>query len=299
MAGVAAFLGFHALMRGLRPHHFTLSAAGLAIWVSRGRWRTIGLFVAPLLIMGAAYDAQRYWAEAWRSRVHVVEPYRLELAWFGINTPAGRVVPAAWWQSHTHAVLDAIGGVAYLLFIPMYVGLAAWWRFGRARREAQDMMWAMMWLNLSAYATYLLYAAAPPWYVAHYGLGPVNLAAPPETAGAARFDALFHVQWFAHWYANNTNVFGAIPSLHVAQSFLATLYAWRFRSLRLAATTFFVAVSFSSVYLNHHYIVDGLVGLVFALAVFAAMGAWRRWRGRHDRGEATVRARELRVGADG
>ena len=36
----------------------------------------------------------------------------------------------------------------------------------------------MLLLNLLAYATYLIYPAAPPWYVAHYGLGPACLDGP-------------------------------------------------------------------------------------------------------------------------
>lgn len=278
VAAAIAYVGFHVVMGGLTRDDVALAVAGLALVVAPARLRTLALFLAPLLIMGIVYDAQRYWSEALRSRVHVAEPYQLELAWFGMHTIKGIVIPAEWWQSHTTAILDALGGIAYLLFIPMFVGLAAWWRFRDRRTEAQDMMWAMMWLNLAGYATYLLYAAAPPWYVAHYGLGPVNLAAPPEAAGAARFDALFHVDWFAHFYAHNTNVFGAIPSLHVGQSFLAALYALRFRSLRVLAIGFWAVVTFSSVYLNHHYVIDGIVGILFALAAFAAMSAWRRWR---------------------
>jgi membrane-associated phospholipid phosphatase len=260
----------------VRADQVGLALAGWAIVVSRGRLRTVGTFIAPILIMAAVYDAQRYWAEAWRSRVHVVEPYQLELAWFGIRGGSGVITPAAWCQTHTHALLDAVAGMAYLLFIPMFVGLAAWWRFRERRPAAQDMMWAVLWLNLAGYAAQLLYAAAPPWYVAHYGLGPADLAAPPESGGAARFDALFHVSWFASWYAKNTNVFGAMPSLHVGQSFLATLYAWQFGSRRTVATVFWAVVAFSSVYLNHHYVVDGLAGMAFAVAAWGSMFLWRR-----------------------
>jgi membrane-associated phospholipid phosphatase len=135
----------------------------------------------------------------------------------------------------------------------------------------------MLWLNLAGYATYLLYPAAPPWYVDHYGLGPAVLSAAPEAAGAARFDAALGVDVFAAYYGRNANVFGAIPSLHVGQTFLAVLYAWRWRSLRVAVTTLWAIVAFASIYLNHHYVVDGLVGMVFAAAVFAAM-EWRATR---------------------
>jgi hypothetical protein len=238
------------------------------VYYAGPRWRAAGRFLLPLLIMLAVYDAQRYWAEGWRGAVRVAEPYEWELAWFGVATAAGPVTPAEWWQEHTHPLLDAVTGAAYLLFVPVFMGCAAWWRFREKRASGEQVMWAMLFLNLAGYAAYLVYPAAPPWYVERYGLGPAVLTAAPEAAGAARFDALFGVTWFAEYYGKSANVFGAIPSLHVGQTFLAVLYAWRFGSLRVVATGFWLLVLFGSVYLNHHYIVDGVVGMVFAV------GAW-------------------------
>ncbi len=239
------------------------------------RWREIAVFFLPLVLMVAIYDAQRHWVTAWRGPIRVAEPRAWELAWFGVPTEdGGKETMAAWWQRHPHAAFDAVCGAVYLGFVPVFVALAAWWRFRERRLRGQDVMWAMLWLNLAGYATYLLYPAAPPWYADHYGLGPAVVTAPPEAAGAARFDALFGVTWFANYYAKSANVFGAIPSLHVGQTFLAVLFAWRFRSLRVIATAFWALVTFSSVYLNHHYLVDGVSGMAFAAVVFALM-EWR------------------------
>lgn len=273
----AGYLLAKAWLGGLRIDQVGFAVGGMALWLAYGRLRPVALFLTPLLIMGVVYDAQRHWVDAWRGPVHVAEPLAWERAWFGISTTAGAVItPAAWWQTHTQPWLDAVTGASYLLFIPVFLGLTVWWRWRERRVEAQDVMWAMLWLNLAGYVTYLVYAAAPPWYVDHYGLGPVNLAAPAESAGAARFDALFGVSWFASFYGRSANVFGAIPSLHVGQTFLAALYACRFRSLRTVAIGFWALVTFASVYLNHHYLVDGLVGMVYAGAAMALMLAWRR-----------------------
>jgi hypothetical protein len=284
-AATAIFLAGHAMGGGLRADHLWLALAGLAAWCAPDRGRPLARFVAPFLIMIAIYDAQRYWARAVRGTVHVAEPHAWELAWFGIATDSGRITPAAWWQSHTHAGLDVVCGAAYLAFVPVFIAAAAWWRFRERRGQAQDVMWAMLWLNLAGYVTYLIYPAAPPWYADRYGLGPAVLDAPPEAGGAARFDQLLGVSWFANFYGRNTNIFGAIPSLHVGQTFLAVLYAWHFRSLRVPLTLFWVIVTFASAYLNHHYFVDGLVGMVFAAAAFGAM---RVWRGRRPVSEHRV-----------
>ncbi len=280
VGGALLFLAGHWAAGGLRADHGWVAGAGLAAWLAPKKLRPVARFIAPLFIMGVIYDAQSYWAGDLRGTVHIAEPHAWELAWFGISTPTGDITPAAWWQTRTRAWLDVICGAAYLGFVPVFIGAAAWWRFRERRVDAQDVMWAMLWLNLAGYVTYLIYPAAPPWYVDRYGLGPAVLDAPPEAAGAARFDALLGVSWFAEFYGRNTNIFGAIPSLHVGQSFLGALYAWRFRSLRMTLTLFWAVVTFGSVYLNHHYLVDGVVGVVFATAAFGAMIGWRRTRER-------------------
>jgi len=79
--------------------------------------------------------------------------------------------------------------------------------------------------------------------------------------GTARFDALI--------YERNPQVFGAMPSLHVAYPLLVVFYTWpRGWKWRVPALCFFVMVSFAAVYLAHHYILDVLAGYaVTALSV--------------------------------
>lgn len=270
LAGGAAFLAAHAALGGLRGDHAALAGATLALYYAGPRLRGIFGFLLPLIIMVTVYDAQRYWAGALRGTVRVAEPNELERAWFGVTLDGETVTPAAWFQAHTHAALDLVCGAAYLAFVPVFLAAAAWWRFGKKVADANAAMWAMLWLNVSAYAVWMIYPAAPPWYVDRHGLGPAVLSALPEAGGAARFDALLGVTWFADYYGRNANVFGAIPSLHVGQTFLAALFAWRFRSLRAMLTGFWLLVWFSSLYLNHHYIVDGLAGMALATAAWAA-----------------------------
>ena len=269
LPGALLFLGAHAMLGGLRSDHALLMIGLLASYYAGPRVRPGLLFFLPVIIVGSVYDAQRYWADGLRAVVRVAEPHFWELNWFGIMDGGHEMTPAAWWQTRTHAAWDLICGAAYLLFIPVFFVTAGWWRFKERQPGSELVMWAMLCLNLAGYAAFLIYPAAPPWYVDHYGLGPAILSAAPEAAGAARFDALLGVDWFAGYYGRNANVFGAIPSLHVGQTFLSVLYAWQFRSLRLLITGFWLLVFFASVYLNHHYVVDGLVGMVFAVGAWA------------------------------
>ncbi|WP_238991386.1 phosphatase PAP2 family protein [Rariglobus hedericola] len=259
------------MLGGLRGDHAWLVLAALAVYYAGPRLRAAGRFLLPLLIMVTVYDSQQYWALSLRATVNVAGPHALELALFGVRDGDAVTTLSAWLQTHTHALLDLVCGVAYLAFVPVFLLVAAWWRFVKKIPGAEGVMWAMLWLNLAAYVIWMIYPAAPPWYADHYGLGPAVLTAAPEAAGAARFDALLGVTWFADYYAKNTNVFGAIPSLHVGQTFLAALFAWRFRSLRIVMTGFWLLVMFSSVYLNHHYLVDGLAGMALATVAWAVM----------------------------
>ncbi len=253
--------------------------------------RSGAVFLLPLAIMLAVYAAMGPWARELRGRVRVAEPQAWELAWFGIARPDGsRETPAAWWQRHTHPVLDVVGGAAYLAFVPAFVAAAAWWRFGRGWRRGTEAMTAMMALHLVGYVVYLAYPAAPPWYADRYGFGPAVEEAPPEAAGAARFDAAVGLPVFATYYRGNANVFGAIPSLHVGLTFLGALYAWRLRSLRAGLTGLWATTTWASVYLNHHYLVDGLCGMALAAAVFAAAETIARRRARAGTAAQSQRA---------
>ena len=117
------------------------------------------------------------------------------------------------------------------------------------------------------YTTYYWYAAAPPWYVATYGLGPANLSVQANSAGCVRFDQLLGTHFFTEMYGRAADVFGAIPSLHVAYPLLAAFFAFRFGALRIFSFCFYVLMCFSAVYLNHHYVLDIIWGSSYALLV--------------------------------
>lgn len=266
---VAALNAVHLVLGGWRSDHALLGAALLVLYYGGPLLRALLRWVLPLLLMLIVYDLQRYWVGALRGTVHVKETLNWELSWFGIPTAAGLATPAAWLQLHTYALLDLACGAAYLLFVPAFILCSAWWCFRRGRAEGRRIMWAYFWLNLAAFIVYLIYPAAPPWYVDRHGIGPALLDALPEAAGAARFDAQLGVSWFANYYARNSNVFGAIPSLHVAVPFLLVLYSFLLRELRIFSLLGWLLVFFASVYLNHHYIVDGIAGVFCATLVFA------------------------------
>ena len=65
-------------------------------------------------------------------------------------------------------------------------------------------------------------------------------------------------------------MFGAIPSLHVSYPLLAYLFGLELRKRWFSAASFalFALVSFAAVYLNHHYVLDVLLGVLYTVVAW-------------------------------
>ncbi len=237
--------------------------------VLRGAVRYLRDFV-PFALLIFAY------AEL-RGLAHVVAPHpfyspqlRLEHALFG-------AVPAQWlqarlWDGTTRwydTLADGLLRVHYvappLLAFLLWVGSRA--RFFRFAAS-------MIALSFAAAVVFAAFPAAPPWAAAQAGLlpGVVKLPHPFAQAPAAGINAHSSLGSIVPG-----NPYAAIPSLHAGYAFLVFLtvaslalrYGGRLR-WPLAALCFAypLAQSFAVVYTGNHYVVDIVVGDLFALAAF-------------------------------
>jgi len=79
------------------------------------------------------------------------------------------------------------------------------------------------------------------------------------------------IHYFAGIYGRSSDLYGAVPSLHVAYPLLIVLEGWRsFRWPGRALTLVFCAsMSFAAVYLDHHWIIDVLLGYAYCLTARA------------------------------
>ncbi len=266
-----------ALLGGLRADHVLVGLVGfLDAYNEKSRLFLRTFF--PFLLTGVIFDSMRYFYwQGVAGRVHVAEPYRLERAWFSLG---GRT-PNELFLVHHAPALDLACGVAYLVYVAEYMALP-FFLFLRGR-VAPVLTFARCFLlvNVMGFVTYFVYPAAPPWYVTEYGFGPARTDVRPAAAAAQRFDALLGTHFFDQMYGRGVDVFGAIPSLHVAYPLIAVVLAFRVRELRWArwpAVAFLLLMSLSAVYLQHHYVIDVLLGFGYALVALAAVSAWERRR---------------------
>ncbi|MGK5089661.1 phosphatase PAP2 family protein [Bdellovibrionota bacterium FG-2] len=266
-------------LRGFRSDHIWVGIIWATLYYLGPLVQSLYRFLLPLILLGVVYDSQRFYSDYIRAAVHVWEPYAFDKLLFGISTASGILTPNEWFQLHTHPVLDFVTGFAYLFFITIFVGICAYFSFWKSRvgsatvmpaefkQRAHWMMWAFLFLNILGFSTYYWFPAAPPWYVALHGLGPAKMDTMASVAGCIRFDQLLGTHFFGEMYSRSADVFGAIPSLHIAYPLLAVYFAFALGSARIFACLFYLVMCFSAVYLNHHYILDIMWGSAYALLV--------------------------------
>jgi inositol phosphorylceramide synthase catalytic subunit len=241
---------------------------------------TFGAYAAPFVATGLGYEVLRgiihQRGAAHFAAVHVEDLYDLDARLFSLPASEGVRSLTDFIGAHPHPILDVVCGAAYLLFLIEVFGIAAY-LFFRARPKMLEISSGFFALNVAGWIIWLLYPAAPPWYVDQYGFGPVVQDAASNPAGLLRLDALLHTPIAATFYAKSANVFGAMPSLHVAYVTLVACVAWPLGGALRAFTLFFAAlIAFSAVYLRHHYVIDIVAGMVLAVAVSMAMRSFVR-----------------------
>lgn len=297
--GLAAF--FTVLLRcGTLSASTVLGGAALLVLCVWNRWtQRLVAGATPFLAQGVFYELSGVLRPLFAGRpVHIAGPYLLERALFGVSTAAGALTPNELFARHHCALVDLIAGGSYILYIYEVLALLLFLSFTRHRPGRSVLLrrfgGAFFAMSLAGYLTYQLFPAAPPWYVSQHGFGPPDHSVVASPAAALRWDLLTGIPYFQHFYRLTTNTFGAIPSLHVAYAAIVSIYAFELRKgwLSAAAIALCVSMGFAAVYLQHHYVLDVLAGVLLAVVVWAAERfIWafmrRRWE-RYETGAATA-----------
>jgi inositol phosphorylceramide synthase catalytic subunit len=268
-----AHLAIMAALGKAGPIHWIADGIGVTLALARPSTARVVRTLIPLWVVLVLYFDVLPVALKYRLPVHVGDLYEAELRWFGVETAAGRVIPCDLFRDRHWPVLDIALTLDYLGYqVPSVVYTLLLFRYDR--RRMRMLLVAFCLTHIAGFATYVLYPAAPPWYVEKYGVGEPRFDVGGEPAGMARFDELLGVDVAHGFYRASSNVFGAMPSLHVGLATLFPLVTWGMRKrwvvpgvIHLAAT------SFGAVYFRHHYILDLLLGMFYG-AVAVAIAAW-------------------------
>ena len=224
----------------------------------------------PLLAVLFAYDSLRGFAKDLVGRAHVLPQLRADEFLFG-----GRV-PSAWLQEHLYRAdpswFDYAIVPVYMshFVVPTAVAAGLWaTSYERFRRYA----WSLVVLTAATLLTYALFPAVPPWLASQTttGLLPQVVRVTSHTLEVSGIPTIHNAVQRGEAYANPV---AAIPSLHSAVPMLIALLSWPFCRLRgrLLLIAYVTAMTFALVYGGEHYVVDVLLGWLYAVAAVAAVG---------------------------
>jgi membrane-associated phospholipid phosphatase len=244
-----------------------------------------------MAFLGLAYDAMRLVEKlgVTESRVHVCDLRAIDMKIASVTVDGARGTVHDWVQANPCKALDIVGAIPYGTFLYVAIGFAVF-LYVKDYARMRLFGWAFLILNLAGFATYHLYPAAAPWYFHSYGCTVDLSARASEGPNLARVDTLLGFRYFQSFYGRAADVFGAVPSLHVSYPMLILLFGWPVLRWpgRALAVLFLVSMCAAAVYLDHHWIVDVILGVAYTLAVYAAVVGFARLQ---QRGTQRVSAR--------
>jgi hypothetical protein len=261
-------VAFWTHRKKLRRDHLAMAVA--ATTLAYGNRKTKSLFIAVLPLSGVAvlYDAMRLLKNTGMtsSKVHVGDIRAAELKWFGVGSGSKRRTLQDLFYEHASLPLDLYCAIPYGIFLYVVLGYALY-LVGRDKDAQKRFAWGFFLLNVAGFVTYHLYPAAPPWYFRKYG-DRVDLQAPPSPGThLTRVDQALGMRYFEKFYARSTDVFGAVPSLHCAYPLLMIIEGWHQHKKvgRSLLILFYGSMSFAAVYLDHHWVIDVILGSGYAM----------------------------------
>ena len=198
-------------------------------------------------------------------------------------------VPTVWLQDRLwHGAADvrwydlASWAVYMSYFVATYAVAGALWFVDRSRFRRYVATISL--LATLGFATFALFPAAPPWLASREG----ELAATTRSIGPISSEIPFVSISFESLFEKGTeysNQVAAVPSLHAAYTLLISLFLWRLAPrARPLLVLYPAAMAFALVYTAEHFVVDILLGWVYAVvatwAVHSAADGWSAWRAR-------------------
>lgn len=245
---------------GIAPDRYALVLLLAALLVKRTR--AFLLDWVPFLFILITYDFLRGFADNLSNRVHLVELINAEMAIFGTIPTAD--LQRSFFNPNSPAWYDYFATVIYFLHfaLPLSFGFIIW---VYNKSHFREFVVGILLLSYAAWATYIIYPAAPPWMAAEQGQlsGVTKVMDVTSRSFPTKIDLPTIYQKF------NPNPVAAIPSLHAGYPMLFLLFSLKFfKKKALFFIPYVLAVWVAIVYLGEHYVIDVLLGALYAIVAF-------------------------------
>jgi hypothetical protein len=224
----------------------------------------------PLFIVLATYDQLRALATHTGIAAHVTPMIKFDQFLFGGNTPTVWLQQHLFDQNHLHA-WDYLFCVVYTSHFIAPIAIAGvLWARNRTRYRAYVIR--IVALFYAAFATYLLFPAAPPWLASKQH----HIAATVRIQDIVwKSIGLKTATVVVNGGGKLVNEVAAVPSLHAACPALICLFFWPTarKGTRVFLVAYVLAMGFALVYFAEHWVFDILLGWMYAAAVMG-ISAW-------------------------
>ncbi len=248
----------------------TLFLALLAIFVAFGQAREFLKRFLPFIALLLVYDSFRGVADDLNKSVHFIEMIDFDRWMFGGTLPTTTL--QSWWW---HGAVQWYDFYFYFLYtlhfvVPILLAILIW-------KKRDSLYWpfviSLLILSFSGFVTYVLFPAAPPWMASELGyIEPIHRISSDiwYAMGVTNFSEIY----------NNLspNPVAAVPSLHAAYPTLFFIFAVKLFGLRKSwwLAIYPISIWLGIVYLGEHYVIDVILGAVYAVGAYAVtMGVFK------------------------
>ncbi len=265
---IAVFIVYMLLMTalliwqgvGITPDRYVLILILGSLFI--GKTRKFLIDWLPFLFILISYDFLRSLAPILNHRVHYEEMINIDKFIFGqsptffLQTNFFNINHLQWY--------DYLATFFYFLHfaLPLAFAFILWLK---NRHYFKRFSNALLILSYSAFITYVIFPAAPPWLAAQKGYLPGVIKILDTTLNS--FPQKLNLPSFYNNF--NPNAVAAMPSLHAAYPLLVLLFAVKFfGKFGLIFIPYVVGTWLSIVYLGEHYVADIILGVVYTVIVY-------------------------------
>lgn len=255
---VSIFLFWHRV--GFSPDQFFALALIITLLLGRAK-QFIRDWSVPVTLF-LSYDYLRGLVPILSMRAHIFPMINFDKKIFG-EIPTNKLQDLLFTNGSIHWY-DYLTTILYMshFVIPLVVAFIFWLK---KREYFEKYSLALILVSYSAFLTFILFPAVPPWMAAEQGFIPgvykvmdkvfANLPHPIDLPSVYRFFG--------------ANLVAAVPSLHAAYPWLTFLFVRKyFKRVSFLFIPYVLGVWFAIVYLGEHYVFDIVIGALYSQLVY-------------------------------
>jgi cytochrome c oxidase subunit IV/membrane-associated phospholipid phosphatase len=246
---------------------FLYIAAGLIVSSlgSGVKWKRLVKDWLPFFLVLTAYGLLRSYAS------HTLwGPFYRPQIWFDTHVAGLGVDPTVqlqrWLYTPRLHFWDYLCWCCYMShFFASFIIAAVLWKTNHAR--FRRFVPLFIGLTVLGYVTYVLYPAMPPWMASEYHHLPPTTRIIPVVLDHLHLHSGAAVFTGGDKFDNNV---AAMPSIHAAYPMLICLFFWKGASARkrIVLAAYPICMAFTLVYTGEHFVIDILMGWLYAVATF-------------------------------